>query len=423
MPRPHRRDSIEVLESLYDGDQNDPATVAAIAAELKHRSTERARRLAARIESDKRTRQQGLPLHGGSTGMLHPSSSGPVPAQLPRAAPEPAVAPPSVPPPTGADQPAFSHPSPVSASQPPPSADDPQTRDALLALESANDFSDNAAKNLPGAILSAWIALEVLAPLSYKDPAKLAGDDKSCVARIDSGTLPWERRETSRPKRKLFYLVVLGELDMDAAMTDLLRQFGEDEEMPKRQGNRAPIAMAIVDKDGLLVGEESVAISSFAWGVPVVLRGKMGALARWPDAESMLRAKLYQRLSRFDADGKALPLDLKTIHACHVWLQNTLGLRQDHVIEPSFVARLYQFFKLKAPPEMPLLNSFFLGDLAKARQMVDAGSPPETLKRYLGMSKPAPSSDLLQDKPKIAELVAPSRFPLARWPTVVATRW
>lgn len=93
---------------------------------------------------------------------------------------------------------------------------------------------------------------------TYKDPVKLAGDDCSCIAKLDGGPLPWARGERSRPNRKLFYLVVLGEVNMDTSMTDLLRTFGDDEEMPKRLGTKAPIAMAVVDKDGRRVPKESL---------------------------------------------------------------------------------------------------------------------------------------------------------------------
>lgn len=285
-------------------------------------------------------------------------------------------------------------------------------------MESTPYAGVNAAKDSPNAILSAWVSLEVLAPLTYKNPVKnLAGDDSSRIAKLDGGPLPWIRGENSRRNYKLFYLVVLGEINMDTSMADLLRTFGDDEEMPKPQGTKAPIAMAIVDKDGMLVGLEAVAVSSFAWGVPVVLRGKLGSLGRWPDAEKILCEQLHRRLDRVDQDGNALPLDLKTINDCHIWLQKTLGLHPDHVLPPSFVVRLYHYYRLPGAPDSPLINSFYIGDLVKARSMVDAGAAPQTIKRYLSMLKPAPSGNLLRDKPGIAELIAPSRFPLARWPS------
>jgi hypothetical protein len=246
---------------------------------------------------------------------------------------------------------------------------------------------------------------------------KLVGEDRSCIARFDGTELPWLRGAKAKPNFKLFYLVVFGEINMDTCMSDLLRLFGEDEEMRSTQGGRAPIAMAILDKEGIPVGLETVSISSFAWGVPVALRGKMASLGRWIDAERLLCTQLHRRLDRVDADGNKLPLDLKTINNCHIWLQKTLGLRADHVLAPSFVGRLYHYFKLSGPPDSPLINSFFIKDLINAHRLVDAEQAPETIKRYLSIVKPALTGDLLENARAIEELVAPSRFPLARWPS------
>lgn len=295
------------------------------------------------------------------------------------------------------------------------STDDPGTRAALAALESAPAAA--GAKDSPHAILSAWLSLEVLSPLAYTDPATLVGGDRAGIAPVNGEPLPWLRGEKStKPPFKLFYLVVLGEVSMEMCMTDLHSSFGKDEETRTYQRHRAPIAMALLDQDGLPVGPETVTISSFAWGVPAVLRGKVGSLGRWPEAEKLLRDQLYRRLARVDRAGKRLPLDLKTLKDGHAWLQSTLGLRSDHVLPPSFVARLYRHPQLAGAPDVPPINSFYIEDLVKARAMVDAGTAPETLLRYLSVRKPAPTGDLLQDMAGVAELIAPSRFPLARWP-------
>lgn len=408
--RPYAREGVADLERLYETHQSDNTVVIAIAAELRHRSTERAKRLAYRIASADAEqvgehRAPQSPPQAPSTAAKPPPATSPK-TPLPVRAPKPAPEIPPIPRPSTAP----------TGTQAAPT-DDSETKAALLALESAPYAETTAPRDSPNAILSAWVSLEVLAPQTYKDPAKLVGDDRSCIAKVDSDQLPWFRGETSRRNYKLFYLVVFGEVNMDTSIADLLRTFGDDEEMPKRQGTRAPIAMAIVDKDGLPVGLEAVRVSSFAWGVPVALRGMMGSLGRWPDAEKILCEQLHRRLDRVAPDGNALPLDLETINECHLWLRKTLGLRPDHVFQPNFVVRLYHYYKLPGIPDSPLINSFYIGDLVKARRMVDAGAAPQTIKRYLSMLKPAPSSDLLQDKLGIAELIAPSRFPLARWPS------
>ncbi len=295
------------------------------------------------------------------------------------------------------------------------STDDSGTRAALAALESAPPAG--GAKDSPHAILSAWLSLEVLSPLAYTDPATLVGGDRAGIATVNGEPLPWLRGEKStKPPFKLFYLVVLGEVSMEMCMTDLHASFGKDEETRTYQRHRAPIAMALLDQDGLPVGPETVTISSFAWGVPAVLRGKVGSLGRWPEAEKLLRDQLYRRLARVDHEGKRLPLDLKTLKDGHAWLQSTLGLRSDHVLPPSFVARLYRHPRLPGAPESPAINSFYIDDLVKARAMVDAGTAPEALQRYLAMHQPAPTGDLLKDMAAVEGLIAPGRFPLARWP-------
>jgi len=67
--------------------------------------------------------------------------------------------------------------------------------------------------NAPESILSAWTALEVLSPQTFRKPEDLATGDRS-LTRIDTAELPWERGEKSRPKRRLYYQIVLGAILM-----------------------------------------------------------------------------------------------------------------------------------------------------------------------------------------------------------------
>ncbi|MFN3438192.1 MAG: hypothetical protein ACK41V_10885 [Acidovorax sp.] len=120
---------------------------------------------------------------------------------------------------------------------------------------------------------------------------------------------------------------------------------------------------------------------------------------------------------RVDSGGLSLPLDLKAINDSHAWLCATLGLRPDHVLPSSFVARLYRHPKLEGALDAPPINSFYLDDLAKARAMLDVGTAPETLLRNLSVLKPAPAVDLLKDTAGIADLISPARFPPACWPS------
>jgi AAA domain len=67
-------------------------------------------------------------------------------------------------------------------------------------------------------------------------------------------------------------------------------------------------------------------------------------------------------------------------------------------------------------PEPLLLNSFFLGDLSRAMSLWRSGTAPPNLRRYLGTERPSARSDLLQDYEALRQAIAPSMFPLARWP-------
>jgi hypothetical protein len=382
--RPYSQYGIDKLEALYAKGGDDEEVGAAIWTELQHRSTDRAKRLQHRITAEVADR-------------LLSSQLAPANASEPTTA-----SPPTAPPwrfPTAATELSIS---------------DAETRARLRALETSPSSSTSDQKQHANAVLSSWISLEVLSPQGYDKPAKLVGDDPRCIAQIGPGPLPWERGEGSRKNYRLYYLVVFGEVNLDATAADLLSAFGSDEEAPaRREGQRAPIAAVIVDQEGMLQGAESVAISSFAWGTPVVLRGNPGALGRWPEAESLLQAQLHHRLQRVDKDGNTVALDLETILSTHDWLVKLLGLNPQNVHAPSFVARLYQYYRNPGAPNMPLLNSFYVNDLIKARGLVNESLAPVALERYLSIVEPVPSTDLLQDKPRIAELVAPARFPLA----------
>jgi hypothetical protein len=79
--------------------------------------------------------------------------------------------------------------------------------------------------------------------------------------------------------------------------------------------------------------------------------------------------------------------------------------------------RIRQSSKAKNPPKLSLLNSFYFSDLAKCTSLVDRGSGPAGLLRYLGTEKPIQPSNLLQDEDELERAVAPAMMPAARWPS------
>jgi hypothetical protein len=282
-----------------------------------------------------------------------------------------------------------------------------------------NIQSTHSAKtaNEPQAILAAWTALEALSPQTYRNPEDLAAGDRSCVTDLKSGPMPWEKHERSRPKRQLYYQVILGAIPMDRATNALIKAFGEDEERSSRIREKAAIAAVLIDKNGFLVEENAIVVSSFAWALPLALQLEFGTLGSWPQIEPKIIEGLNDILRRSDDHGTHLPLDLATIEKAHHWLVAQLGLAPEMIEKPTFALRIYHYFKARNPPEATLLNSFFLGDLSRATSLIGKAGAPAGLRRYIGLERPPQTFDLFADKSTLEKAVAPALMPAARWPS------
>lgn len=299
--------------------------------------------------------------------------------------------------------------------------------------------------NEAGNILAAWIACEALLPQSYRQPADLAAGDRARVSRLDGDDLPWRRGEHAGPDHRLYFQIVLGAIPVDKAMDALVRVFGDDDERSRRENEKAVIAAILVDSDGLVLPEKAVAISSFGWALPQALKGDLMGLGAWPGAEKDLVEALTRRLKRQDAEGRILPLDGATLSSAFDWLVATLALPAALVEAPSFAIRIRLGRSARRQPEVDLLNSFFLGDLALALPLVTSGKAGAALARYLGAGREGASggggggdggggggsvvdadgadaddgqavNDLLARPDLIEALVAPQRTPPVRWP-------
>ena len=95
--------------------------------------------------------------------------------------------------------------------------------------------------------------------------------------------MPWVRGERSRPKQQLYYQVVLGCVLVDRATDALIKTFGEDEEPGRREREKAAIAAVLVDRNGFVLEENAVAVSSFAWALPIALKGALASLGAWSE--------------------------------------------------------------------------------------------------------------------------------------------
>jgi len=394
--RPYFKFSITQLEHLFETSRSDAAIIAALAYELKKRSTDRAAKLRSQVteaahsisakrRNDVGVQSQSTPSSTGLSASVITVPSNPGPQSLPK---QEKVSLRSI----------ATLPAPCELGELPPAVVPPST-------------------NEPRAILSAWTALEALSPQTYRRPEDLAAGERNCVADLSASPAPWQRGERSRPQKQLYYQVILGAILMNKATEELVKAFGQDEERSERLREKAAIAAILVDRDGVPVEENGVAVSSFAWALPLALQLRLDNLGAWPSIEHGIIDKLRDIVRRVDDDGTPLPLDLATINRAHSWLVTQFGLPDNLVEPPTFALRVYHYFKAKNPPEVSLLNSFFIGDLARASSLVCKGVVSVGLRRYLGIEAPRHTTDLLTDKVALEQAVAPAMMPAARWPS------
>jgi hypothetical protein len=285
MHRPFLKTAIAELEAEFDSRRSDPAFLQALLDELSHRSNRRA--------ADLRTR--ALQALGTATkteraGVAPASAPVLLFAGLPAKRSERASAP---------------------KNEMPPVTNDPTS------------------------ILAAWTALEVLSPPSFRRPEDLAGGDRSAVASLDHDRLPWvSSSQGGRKNMRLYYQVVLGTIDLEAAFARLISVFGDARiERPAARG-RAVLAVILVDREGRVVEDSAVALSSFGWGVPrAATSANLEALAEWPLAEPVLANRLAKLVRREDEDGRQLPLDVDRIRQAFDWLVSALELPEE-LVEP-----------------------------------------------------------------------------------------
>jgi len=270
--------------------------------------------------------------------------------------------------------------------------------------------------NNPLDILSAWIALEVLSPQTFRREQDLAGAG-GLIVRLDKPALPWEGNgEKSKPNYKLYYQVVLGTINFSSAIDALLDIYADKRvERPTPQGE-AIIAVVVVDNKGRLAEDIAIAVSSFAWGFPQALKGDLGKLSEWSGTENALNEVFDKILRRTDDEGNELPLDSATIKIATSALIGQLGIPAEFLTGNTFAIRTYEYFRNAEPPEPILLNSFFIGDLITASALFKEGKATGNLQRYIGQKKPDSRKDLLHDRNAFEEAVAPAMMPPARWP-------
>ncbi len=222
--------------------------------------------------------------------------------------------------------------------------------------------------NSPIEILKAWTALEALSPQTFRKPEDLVNGDPRAVARLDNGRLPWSGAgERARPRTRLFYQILLGTVDMEAAVAALLTRYHDGRiERPAGRGESI-LAIITVNQGGRPVKAPAVVMSSFGWALPKALEGDLETLGDWRLLEKELTDRLDDRLRAGEPEDAAPPLDQAAIKDAFDWLGKELRRPPELVRSPTQALRIYESADDSDSPEPPLLNSFYLGDLALAR--------------------------------------------------------
>ncbi|MCP3957251.1 MAG: hypothetical protein GY719_05310 [bacterium] len=390
--RPFLTLGITELEVFFEKEGNGLAALDELLNELTHRSTQRAKRLESRARHAKqKLREFASPSVKPAThrSVSIPESSRPIRQDSRPAPPMPSV-----------------EPEVEDSSKPSP---DPPVRPWKPRVKPP-------VTNSPGEILSAWIAQEVLSPLTYRKPEDLSNGDRRRACDFSKTSLPWENGgEKALPRTRLFYHVVLGSVHMAKATKSLLDVYADTRPEPPKFKDRAAVAVVTIDRSGRPAEDDGVVISSFAWGLGVA-RGDLRRLACWPEQEPVLECGLRKLLVQRDDDDEILPLTREVIDAAFLWLRAELALESGEVEAPRYALRAYQWYVLREHPDAPLLNSFFLGDLAKVKEKVEGGKANRSLRQFLGIEAPEARVNLLQEQSALAAAVSPAKTPLGRWP-------
>jgi hypothetical protein len=271
-------------------------------------------------------------------------------------------------------------------------------------------------KNEPAAILATWTALEALSPRTYNAPHDLAYGDRSRIARIEDGPLPWTTAVQPPSEKRLFYSVILGSVLMDPATEALVRVFGDDEARVRSSKKKAVAAEVLLDSDGVVLAEKAISVSSFPWALPLALQLRLGELGSWPRVEEELQSGLDAIVHRVDADGRPIPLDIPTMNKAYQWLVEKCQVPDGLIERPTFLLRHYHPSVSKTQPEAMLLNSFFLHDLDRVARHIENKTAPASVLQYLGAAPKINPLDVLKNHSLLEAAVAPSKIPAARWP-------
>lgn len=415
--RRYFRSTIDDLERLFESSKGDRAVLNDLREELSHRDRPRAKALAKKVAEQ-------LTAFGQSK-----ITDTPTPPKQPAPAPKTTgTANPAARPANSATTPPRPTSNGIGSNIPSRStieneagvpAQPPKPAEPVDFGDAEPQFAPEVeTKPGPDSVLAAWLTLEVLTPQPLPDARELETIRRTLV-RFEEQPEPWkEQRYWRRGKeRAVHWMVYLGELDLAKATEAILKVYPDEaaDERSDIRGNTT-LAVIVLDSQGRPV-EDKTFLSSFAWGYGQVRAGRLKGLAGFPEAERVIKAELEKRLIRQDEDGKIIPLTHADIQQAIGWLAKVLNLPDEEVIRPGVAIRVPQWGAYNEAPEPELLNSFFIGDLVKARAAFGSTQVGQALSAYMGAAPTKERQDVVRNKGIVAKVLAPARMPLARWPS------
>ena len=415
--RRYFRTTIDDLERLFESSKGDRAVLNDLREELSHRDRPRAKALAKKVEDQlavmgkTKTPDSPPPTRhstpsSGTTDTINPT-------------PRPASPTTSSPQPTGVgDRPDTSH-NPTAENVTNVRAKPANPQEPVDFGDATPQFAPEVeTKPGPDSVLAAWLTLEVLTPQALPDARELETIRRTLV-RLEEHPEPWkEQKYWKRGKeRAVYWMVYLGELDLAKATEAILKIYPDDaaDERGDVRGDTT-LAVMVLDSQGR-PAQDKTFLSSFAWGYGQVRAGRLKSLASFPEAERAIKAELEKRLIRQDDEGKILPLTHTDIQRAIGWLTKVLNLPDEEVIRPGVAIRVPQRGFYNEAPEPELLNSFFIGDLVKARAAFGSAQVGQALSAYMGTATTKERQDVVRNKDVVAQTLAPARFPQTRWPS------
>lgn len=272
--------------------------------------------------------------------------------------------------------------------------------------------------SIPKRVLKAWIVSEALTPNPVPKQSDVRGKGNKLFC-VEKSSVPWMLPQygIQRGESALYWLLYLGELKLDSIMKHILRQYPDDAE-DERSYNKggAVVAAVLLDEQGRLV-EGKTFLSSFAWSYGQLVADHPENLVNFQKLEADIKANIEGRLNNKNNNGDKCPVTYEAINDVFIWLISKLGIPNEDVVEKYRASRLPQFGTNREPPDIELLNSFFIEDLSAALKAFDDDLAGKTLKKYMQMELDKTNRvDVAKNREKLKGILAPSKMPLARWP-------